>query len=202
MVLYTTPTSPYGRIVRAVAHETGLASTGHASSVKVEFINVRTPDCVLHPMNPTGRVPTLVLESGEALSEARLICSYLDGLRSEGAAGIPVVDLVPSLEARQLEGILTGVFDGIVVWVREARRPESEQSPSIIEQERARIARVLPWLEPRTIEIDDVCRYAQLVAYFALETLDTRLGQGDAIAACPAVEAWYRGHSVTLAGPS
>ena len=63
MRLFTTPNSPYGRIVRVVLIETGLDQR-----VATEMVTVRDPNSALLALNPTGKVPTLLTESGEILS--------------------------------------------------------------------------------------------------------------------------------------
>ena len=74
MQLHTTITSPYARKVWVVAHETGLIS-------QIRSIPTN-PHCdeYLRSDNPLCRVPTLLLENGEALFDSPVICEYLDSL--------------------------------------------------------------------------------------------------------------------------
>ncbi len=68
------PTSPFVRKVMACAHITGLAG-------EIEWL-----DSAAHPVrrdariavhNPLAKVPTLILEDGQALYDSRVICEYL-----------------------------------------------------------------------------------------------------------------------------
>jgi len=79
MKLFYSPTSPYVRKVLAIAYETGQVD-------RIEML-----DCAAHPItrdqsivavNPTGKVPALVLDDGTALYDSRVICQYLDGQNS------------------------------------------------------------------------------------------------------------------------
>jgi glutathione S-transferase len=126
-----------------------LEECGLADRVEVLAVPTRVPDSPVNALVPTGKVPTLVTDDGLALSESRLICQYLD--RLHGAA--PVVDPDPAPAGRALEGVVTGFLDGVSVWVRELRRPAHEQSPGILEQERARAERCVAWLEARVEDI-------------------------------------------------
>ena len=126
MRLLGTGTSPYARIVRMQ-----ILSRGLAERISVEPIATRVESSPLHAFNPTGKIPTLVLDDGTAISEARLICTYLDTLHND----TPFVHTVDTPQDRAIEGIAVGCLDGVAVWVREVRRPENERSPSILQQE-------------------------------------------------------------------
>lgn len=128
MKVLTTLTSPYGRIVRALVIEKGFED-------RVEIVPTvtRTPDTPVLGYNPSGRVPTLVLEDGTVYEDSGLICAYLDALEDP-----PALAPMESWEARHLEVRVRSMLDGIAVWAREVRRPENEQSPTIVAHETAR----------------------------------------------------------------
>ncbi|WP_222864107.1 glutathione S-transferase [Pigmentiphaga aceris] len=80
MKLLFAPTSPYVRKVMVCAHLTGQRD------------NIELLDSAAHPIrrdtriaahNPLAKVPTLILESGKALYDSRVICEYLASLKSE-----------------------------------------------------------------------------------------------------------------------
>jgi glutathione S-transferase len=75
MKLFYSPASPFVRKVLVAAHERGIADR----IVKL--------DCAAHPIqqdetikqrNPSGKVPTLILDDGTALHDSRVICEFLD----------------------------------------------------------------------------------------------------------------------------
>ena len=77
MKLFFSPASPYVRKVMVSAHEKGLAE-------RIEWL-----DCAANPVrrdktivarNPSGKVPTLLLDDGRVLFDSRVICAYLDVL--------------------------------------------------------------------------------------------------------------------------
>lgn len=77
MKLFGTLTSPFVRKVRIAACEVGQAGS-------IEFVvSSLTPihrDLEIVAANPSGRVPTLILDDGAALYDSRVICRYLDSL--------------------------------------------------------------------------------------------------------------------------
>lgn len=134
--LYFSDGSPYARICRMAVRERGLSS-----DVAEITTTLRDPKAVVLPHNPTGRVPALVLADGITLTETTMILQWLDDL---GAA--------PRLLSKQASamaqyGRALGLLDGIAVWNRELRRPESERSPSVLALELTRANRIGDALE-------------------------------------------------------
>lgn len=135
MKLYITPGSPYARMARIVILEKGLEER-----VEIVVARTRAPDSPYYEINPSGRVPYLVLDDGVGLEESQLICDYLDRLDGRPAFALPHGDA--GLEARRLESLARSMLDGIAVWGREIQRPKDEQSPTVIRHEAARSQRL------------------------------------------------------------
>jgi len=133
MKLYCTPGSPYARMARIVVLEKNLGGR-----VEVIFAKTRTKDSPYYEVNPSGRVPYLVRDDGVGMEESALICAYLDQLD-----GKPALDLPPGWEARRLEALARSLCDGVSVWGRELYRPANERSPTVIEHETNRAARLV-----------------------------------------------------------
>ncbi len=132
MKVLTTLTSPYGRIVRAFIIEKGFED-------RVEIIPTvtRTPDTPVLDVNPSGRVPTLITDDGTMFEESALICAYLDSLEDP-----QLLSPEPGWASRIREARARSMLDGIAVWSREVRRPENEQSPTIVAHETSRALRL------------------------------------------------------------
>lgn len=134
--LFYSEGSPYARICRMALREGGLIA-----SVREVTTTLRDPAAAVLPFSPVGRVPTLVLSDGTTLTETTLILGWLDRHGSEPT-------LLPTDDAGlALCGRVLGLLDGIAVWNRELRRPESERSPSVIALEVTRADRVADALE-------------------------------------------------------
>ncbi|HWL04783.1 MAG TPA: glutathione S-transferase [Xanthobacteraceae bacterium] len=81
MKLYDAPRTPNPRRVRIFLHEKGI-------SVPAEHLDLADGDhraAQYRRLNPYGLVPTLVLDSGEAISESIAICRYFEALHPEPA---------------------------------------------------------------------------------------------------------------------
>ncbi|MEL7469449.1 MAG: glutathione S-transferase family protein [Pseudomonadota bacterium] len=134
MRLYTSATSPYGRIVRVVIRELGLLD-------RIEEIVpvTRQADSPFYDLNPSGRIPFLVLPDGTGFEGSGLICDYLDALDGTPRLSAPPDDTTWTYQ--RFEQSALAMMDGMAVWRRELRRPEEDRSAEILAHEAARAAR-------------------------------------------------------------
>ncbi len=142
MRLFYVPGSPYARAVRIALAELGLAHL-----VEEVETTLRDPASTLLPVNAVGRVPTLLLADGTALTETLAILPFLDRLAPPGRAPLLPMDGSDGWRVLAAAGRATGLLDGIAVWNRELRRPEHERSPGVIALETLRAARTADALE-------------------------------------------------------
>src|SRR4030095_10132332 len=131
MKLYITPGSPYARMARIVVIESGLQDR-----VEVLAAQTRVADSPYYRINPSGRVPYLVLDDGVGLEESAVICAYLDHRR--GAPRFDPPAGAAAWQARRLEALARSMLDGLAVWGRELARPENERSPTVLRHEASR----------------------------------------------------------------
>ena len=142
MKLYISPSSPFARKVRIVAHEKGLAD-------RIEEILVdpyaNAPE--LLASNPVVQVPTLIAEDGVPISDSPVIAQYLDRLGT-GAALIPdAADMAAWLEVKRRETFANHALEMGVKLVLEKRRPEEERSPLWIRRWTENLLRTLDVLD-------------------------------------------------------
>ena len=125
-------TSPYVRKVRVVMAEKKL---------DCQFVleDVWNSDAIL-AVNPLGKIPCLVMESGEALFDSRVIVEYLDTLS-------PVGKLIPAsgrerAEVRTWEALGDGLLDALVAARMEATwsgRTDLQRSQAWIDRQMVRV---------------------------------------------------------------
>ena len=121
-------TSPYVRKVRIVMAEKRL-------DFQMELEDVWNSDAIMKS-NPLGKVPTLVMEGGEAVFDSRVIVEYIDTLS-------PVGKLIPDrgrerIEVRTWEALADGVMDAAILARLEqkwAGRTEAQRSPAWIDRQ-------------------------------------------------------------------
>lgn len=106
MKLIGSTTSPYVRKVRVVMAEKKL---------EYAFVldNVWEPSTCIARSNPLGKVPCLVMESGEVIYDSRVIVDYLDTLS-------PVGRLIPPpgrhrAEVKTWEALADGILDAAIL---------------------------------------------------------------------------------------
>ena len=75
MKLYVTYGSPYARLARIIVIEKALEGR-----IQIIEAKTRTPGSAYYQINPSGRVPYLVNDTGVGMEDSQLICAYLDGL--------------------------------------------------------------------------------------------------------------------------
>lgn len=182
MKLYVTYTSPFARLARIVVLEKALGD-------RVEIIEARTrtPGSPYYAINPSGRVPYLIDDTGTGMEDSQVICAYLDHLD-----GKPRFHPEPDWPYRRLEGTTRSMCEGISVWVREMRRPAGERSPTILAHEAERARRMADHFEAR-VAADPLLQgqpnMAQLVLAAGLDFARTN-AMGDFTEGRPQLAAW------------
>lgn len=179
MKLYYTPNSPYSRVTRVAARESGLID-------RIEEIeaHTRAVDTGYFEVTPLARVPVLV-EQDRRLADTRDICARFDEISGQ-------VRWCPDETAqdRFLRHVVCGFLDGVAVWLRENARPDGERSRAVMHYEEHRAKRVLTWLEPRWDT--DRRDYVALVLACAVEiALDRGMETGSETVA-PALVRWVQ----------
>jgi glutathione S-transferase len=186
MKLYVTYTSPYARLARMMVVQKKLED-------RVEIIEAktRTPDSPYYKINPSGRVPYLVDDDGVGMEDSGLICAYLDGL--DGKPWLHDPKLTTDLSYRRIEATARSFADGVSVYVREMRRPESERSPTVLAHEAARAERLADLFETKMSDplIIGPLTMAHLLLAVTMDEARRR-GSGDLTIDRPQLAAWMR----------
>lgn len=182
MHLFITVNSPYARIVRVAAMETGLDK-----KMDVEVVTVRDPNSAVLPYNPTGKVPTLRTDSGEVLSETLIIIEHLDTLHLGEKLFADKYDLVGRAEI----GRILGCLDGVSTWAREYRRPESMRFLWLMEVEHARAARCFDFFERDPVLLSERVGLAQIALGCTVGFADVLIEDFDWRDGRPNLSVWY-----------
>ena len=186
MKLYITPTSPYSRRARIAVHEAGVAD-------QTEEINVAPiPDNLdlLLKCGPGGKVPTLLLDDGTAISECILIARYLDDL--SGGKLYPK-DTAQRLSCYRVEAIGSALMDSLFVRSGQSRLDPSEQSPTLIKKETTRSGRCYDALEALVGELKGKTHMGALTVAASLSYADWRGAADKWRDSHPMLDAWMQG---------
>lgn len=127
MKLHWSPKSPYVRKVMVVAHETGLVD-------RLELVRsvalMLKPNEKLMQDNPLSKIPTLVLDDGQALFDSVVICEYLNDLA--GADFFPKSGAA-KWQALRWHAFGDGLLDALILWRNERERSDEMRSPVLID---------------------------------------------------------------------
>lgn len=127
MKLYWSSRSPFVRKVMIFAHECGLAS--RIECVRT-LVAMTKPNAELLPVNPLGKIPTLVLDDGSALYDSTVICEYLDSLH-DGHKLFPQAGSARWIALRR-HALGNNLTDNLMLWRNEILRPPAQQSPETL----------------------------------------------------------------------
>ncbi|MDA8248362.1 MAG: glutathione S-transferase N-terminal domain-containing protein [Rhodospirillales bacterium] len=186
MKLRYSPASPFVRKVRLFAAETGLDSR-----IELVATNPWAADTDLPNDNPICKVPTLIMDSGEALYDSVVICEYLDSLHggrkrfpAEGAA---------RWKALRLHALIDGILDAALVCrLESSMRPEPHRWPAWLERHQATVERGLDALEREAGSLSALDSIAEISAVCTLGYLDFRFPANNWRSSRPALAAWYQ----------
>jgi glutathione S-transferase len=192
MKLIVSTTSPYSRKCRVMVREFGLAG-----SVEEVESHPFDDDPELLAANPLGRVPCLLMDDGQALTESALIADYL-----AEQAGEP---WTRDWNDRRLEALGSGLLDLTVMRRVEMVRDEGIRSDYWIGRRERGIQRAIDQLEAGMGQIGDPMAQGPLTMAIALAYLDFRYPESDWRSGRPQLqalmEAWADRPSFTSTAP-
>ncbi len=176
--------SPFVRKVEIMAMETGLES-------RLERVPtaLAEPGSGLSKENPLGKVPSLTLDDGTHLYDSPVICEYLDSLHG-GTRMFPAAGPARWTALRR-QALADGIMDAAVLRRGESRRPATEQSPSFMASQKAKVAAALDALEAEAGEFPDGADIGLISIACALGYLDFRFAGEDWRAGRPRLAGWY-----------
>lgn len=185
MKLISSPLSPFGRKVRVLLIDSGLAD-------QVEVLNVTTTpldtDLQAAAANPLGKIPALIREDGPALYDSRVITRYLDA--QSGGRFYPESRL---WEVLTLEATADGIMEAALSMIYEERfRPEGLRHAPWVEGQWAKAARALNAVNARWMShLAGPLDMSQIAIGCALGYLDFRHDARGWRADNPALADWY-----------
>ncbi|MBM4238457.1 MAG: hypothetical protein FJ154_02870 [Gammaproteobacteria bacterium] len=195
MKLLYTPIKGYVHTVEAVLNYAGLREAVEPVATK--------PFEALNPLvgiNPLGKVPTLLLDSGEYLAGGPVIYEYLDSLHRRRRL-FPAKGPQRWTTLRQA-WMADGLFDTFVLLIIESWRPKDQQRADYIERCMAKIIAMLDQME-RDVPGYGRLDIGQMRTVGALQFVRLKMAQVgqaaigldatfDPLANRPALATWYK----------
>jgi glutathione S-transferase len=183
MQLFHSPTSPFVRKVRMLAHERGLAD-----AIELRPVVFLAPNPELAAANPLAKVPALVLDDGTVIYDSPVICEYLDSL--PGGRHLFPAPGPARWAALTLQALADGLADAAVLRRMEEMRPEGERSKAFADKQTNVLRRGLAALETQAEGLPAEPHIGTLAVIAALGYLDLRAGDLAWRDAAPRLAAW------------
>ena len=164
---YATANSPYARKVRIAAIE-----TGQPDLIDWQMLSRAERAEQVPAINPLGKVPVLVLGSGEALYDSPVLCAYVDA-RHDGRKLIPAEE-PEHWRVLGLEALGDGLGEAVVAVALEQAKPEGERSQGVIERQGGKVASALAVLEGAVQSFRDPITVGEIAVACALGYMEFR----------------------------
>lgn len=167
-------------------HDKGLADR-----IELVWTRTRQPGDPILAINPSGRIPFLMLDDGGGVEDTDLIVDYFDAFAPPRKYGAP--NEVGYWQFRSFEATARSMLDGVSVWAREIKRPVTTQSREIIDYERNRALRLADYFENNIQEsvFEGDWNKPQLLLFCALD-LERRIRNFDWRISRPGLSDWFR----------
>ncbi|WP_315837635.1 glutathione S-transferase N-terminal domain-containing protein [Bradyrhizobium prioriisuperbiae] len=187
MQLYYAPTSPFVRKVLVVAHELGIEGD-------LELIPLPASEplsrSIASDHNPTGKVPTLVLESGDAIYDSPVICEVLE-FRASVTGSIFPAHPTTRWKALAVQALADGLMEAAITARQEnVMRPEPLRWRNWSAFQLGKVTACLDRLEGTSLRVDGPT-IAEIAAGCAVGYLEYRFPDIGWRRGRPALEQWF-----------
>lgn len=189
MKLFSSPTSPFVRMVLVTLRETGQLDDVDVTPIKTTALE---SDPELIAVNPVGKIPTLVRPNAPAMFDSRVICRFLDARANAG--------LYPEnriWDVLTLEAMGHGITEAALAMAYERNlRPADIRWNTWIDRQWDKAARGLDALETRWMShLNGPLDISQIVVGCGLGYIDFRHGDRNWRSGRDSLAAWYEGFS-------
>lgn len=187
MRLFYSPSSPYARKVRILAHETGILD-------RIDLVSTTpsptAPATDLNAANPLGKIPCLMTDDGMTLFDSRVICEYIDSMHDKTpffpASG------ASRWQALTMQSLGDGILDAAVITRYESfLRPSELRWNDWMEGQLGKIRRALDRIESAEARPNRNPDIGSITVAAACGYLDFRYSHESWRDSRPGLASWY-----------
>ena len=135
LILYNGPNSPFGRKSKVTAIIQNI-------DVNEKVIKVQESE-FLDKFNPLRKIPTLVVNDNQTITDSDNICLYFDEISSNDTLFLKE----NYWEIMSVVSIANGLMESVLERRMEIIRPKNEQSKNFIDKQEVRSMRTIQWIE-------------------------------------------------------
>jgi glutathione S-transferase len=184
MKCYVTDSSPFARKIRAACIETGLYD-----EVEWQMITREQRTEIIPGINPLGKVPVAILDSGLMLMDSPVICAYVDSLNT-GSKLIPEAG-EQRWAVLALEALGDGLGEAVVATFLEGQRPGEKRSQGAVDRQMGKVTTALANLDTRAGDFNDPPLLGEIAVACSLGFMEFRDVVPGWRATCPNLAGWY-----------
>ncbi|HVF63376.1 MAG TPA: glutathione S-transferase N-terminal domain-containing protein [Casimicrobiaceae bacterium] len=175
--------SPYVRKVTITAHELGIADR-----IRLAKVDTRNEPEKIAPLNPVGKIPALITDTGAVLFDSVVICEYLTA--EFGGERLLPRDGAARYEVLTRTAFADGMTDAAILVRHERVRDKAQQSGDWIDWQLRKVFNGLDYFEARSggsasLDLGDIALGASL-GYMPL-----RVAEVAGLPRWPRLRAWY-----------
>jgi glutathione S-transferase len=127
---------------------------------------------IIPDINPLGKVPVAVLDSGDVLYDSPVICAYVDSL-NQGEKLIP--DEGPDRwQVLRLEALGDGLAEAVIAVSQEDQRPGEKRSQGVIDRQLGKAKAALADLDRQAGDFNDPPLIGEIAVACALGYMEFR----------------------------
>lgn len=184
MKCYVTANSPYARKVRVAAFETKLGD-----EVEWQMLTREERAEMIPAINPLGKVPVAVLESGQVLYDSPVMCAYVDSLNN-GPKLIPEAG-DERWAVLTLEALGDGLGEAVIAASQEDQKPDGKRSQGIVDRQAGKAKNALATLNKAAGDFNDPPLMGEIAVACALGYMEFRDVVPGWRETYPALGDWY-----------
>jgi glutathione S-transferase len=156
MKLFHVNWSPFVRKVMIAAIERNIENQIELIEANIGFADrtLKIIESELTNYNPSGRVPTLITDSGESIYDSTVIVHYLDTIGK--APPIVPINNQDKIRALKLDALVQEVIDSLRLTSHENRREKNGRLPDYLEALDSKIKRGLIILEEEVLSFSSI----------------------------------------------
>jgi len=167
MICYITGNSPFARKVRVASCETGLFD-----EVEWKMITREQRAEIIPGINPLGKVPVAILESGDILFDSPVICAFVDSLNN-GRKLIPASG-PERWTVLTREALGDGLGEAVIAASQEDQRPGEKRSQGVVDRQTGKAKAALAVLNAAAADFFDPPTMGEIAVACALGYMELR----------------------------
>ena len=164
MELYYTVISAFSRKCRILARELNIIH-----NVQEIITTMRTTDSIIMSINPTGKVPALITNDNQLITESYAICNYLEKIANSNINSNSNYD---NWEINGYETVACQVLESIVYRsIEKKNKPKNFIYKASTDYEKFKVNRALDFLEKKAPDYNSYVNRVQITICLAFNTM-------------------------------